>query len=101
MARAAARPTWLSVADVVADLGVSDETVYGWLRSGELKSKRYGRLYRIRSDWYAAWCEGRPDGERAPEQPVRAAPAASARPAKVERLINIAENRRLREAAQS
>lgn len=96
-----ARPTWLSVADVVADLGVSDETVYGWLRSGELKSKRYGRLYRIRSDWYAAWCEDRPDGERAPERPVRVAPAPTTKPATLKRLIDIAEKRRLREAAQS
>ena len=94
---------WLTVREIVADLGVSDETVYGWLRSGELRSKRFGQQYRVRADWYAAWCESRPDGETAQEPERRELPAA--RTAKraagqpIKRLVDIGALRAERQAA--
>jgi len=77
--RAARTPAgWLTVEQIAAELQVSSETVYGWLRSGALRSTRYGRQYRVRSDWFAEWCEMQPSGsagEAEPRPVVRSAPA--------------------------
>ncbi len=38
---------WVTVGQVMDSFGVSDETVYRWLRSGKLKGFRIGRDWRI------------------------------------------------------
>lgn len=44
------REEWLTVQDVVRLLGVHEDTVRRWLRSGQLKGRRFGGRagYRIR-----------------------------------------------------
>ena len=95
---------WLTVADIMADLKVSRETVYGWLRSGELPSKRYGRQYRVRSDDYAAWCDSRPDGEMVTEAPREEQPKVRRSPQRppgepVKRLVDLGAMLARRQAA--
>jgi len=45
-----AQPAYLTVAEVAAQLRVSNMTVYRLVQSGELAAVRVGRSYRIRED---------------------------------------------------
>lgn len=47
----------LTVEDVAERLRVSKKTVYGWLRSGELRSIRLGGLWRISEEDLAQFIE--------------------------------------------
>lgn len=40
-------PTWLTVAEVAAKLGISKMTVYRMVGTKEIKSYKFGRAYRI------------------------------------------------------
>lgn len=41
---------WLSVEDVVDELGIGKMTVYRLLRAGTIPSHQFGRLYRVRPE---------------------------------------------------
>lgn len=44
--------------EIVAELGVSYDSFIRKLARGEgPKHKRYGRLYKIRKDWYEQWLD--------------------------------------------
>lgn len=55
---------WLTVQDVVRLLGVHEDTVRRWLRSGQLKGRRFGGKtgYRIRRTDLDAFLIGDEDG---------------------------------------
>jgi excisionase family DNA binding protein len=46
---------YLTVADVGQLLGVCERTVYDALRSGRLKGRKFGRVWRTKMEWIDAW----------------------------------------------
>ena len=58
----------LTVAQIAAYLGVSDQTVYDLLELGEIPAKRVGRQWRIRREKFLAWLDS--DSNRADLSPA-------------------------------
>ncbi len=56
---------FLSVEDIAKDLGVTDETVRGYIRSGKLQAYRVGRDYKILKGDYDKFLEERKTGGQA------------------------------------
>lgn len=50
---------WLTVEDIAEELGVSIETVRGWLRSKKLVGYRVGRDWRIKQEDFLKFLEER------------------------------------------
>lgn len=54
-----AEPSWLSIRQIAADLGVSTSTAYKWSARGAPWFPRSIRLHngdiRVRRDWYEGW----------------------------------------------
>jgi excisionase family DNA binding protein len=59
MATSAARPRFLTPAEVADELRVSSMTVYRLIKSGELRAARIGKSYRIREDDVDAYLAAR------------------------------------------
>lgn len=49
--------TWLIVAEIAEELGVSKMTVYRMIYVGELKAYRFGRAFRIKREDFAEYIE--------------------------------------------
>ena len=47
MSQPTARPRFLTVAEVAADMRVSDMTVYRLIHSGQMRAVRVGRSFRV------------------------------------------------------
>ncbi len=46
---------WLSVGDICAYLGVSNDTVYRWIESHSMPAHRVGRLWKFKKDEVDEW----------------------------------------------
>ena len=49
--------TWLIVAEVAKELGVSKMTVYRMISVGEIKAYKFGRAFRIKRDDFKDYVE--------------------------------------------
>ena len=48
---------WLSINEICAYLGVSNDTVYKWISGHEMPAHRLGRLWKFKKDQVDAWVE--------------------------------------------
>lgn len=48
---------WLSINEISAYLGVSNDTVYKWINGYEMPAHRLGRLWKFKKDPVDAWIE--------------------------------------------
>lgn len=55
--------TMLTVEDVAGRLAVSTRSVYAWLKSGKLRGRRAGWLWRIEGSALAEFLDSRRDGQ--------------------------------------
>jgi len=46
---------WLSVSEICKYLGVSNDTVYKWIKQHNMPSHRMGRLWKFKKDEVSAW----------------------------------------------
>ena len=46
---------WLSVEEIADYLGVSRDTVYGWIAKREMPGHKVGRLWKFKSDEVDGW----------------------------------------------
>ncbi|NGQ93389.1 helix-turn-helix domain-containing protein [Rhodobacter sp. HX-7-19] len=46
---------WLSVEEIADYLGVSRDTVYGWIAKREMPAHKVGRLWKFKSDEVDGW----------------------------------------------
>lgn len=48
---------WLSLEEIAIHLGVSKETIRGWIKKGTIPNHKVGRQYRFRLSEVDAWIE--------------------------------------------
>jgi|HubBroStandDraft_1064217.scaffolds.fasta_scaffold691027_1 excisionase family DNA binding protein len=71
---------WLSVDEIVEYLGVSRDTVYGWIAERGLPAHRVGRLWKFKKDAVDSWIKGGgADARRAVGDPKKAKPVGRMR----------------------
>ncbi|MBB3571133.1 excisionase family DNA binding protein [Rhizobium sp. BK491] len=46
---------WLSVEEIANYLGVSKDTVYGWITKRDMPAHKVGRLWKFKSDEVDSW----------------------------------------------
>ena len=46
---------WLSVDEICKHLGVSKDTVYGWISKREMPAHKVGRLWKFKTDEVDEW----------------------------------------------
>ena len=46
---------WLSVEEIADYLGVSKDTVYGWISKREMPAHKVGRLWKLKTDEVDEW----------------------------------------------
>jgi excisionase family DNA binding protein len=46
---------WLSVEEIADYLGVSKDTVYGWISKREMPAHKVGRLWKFKADEVDEW----------------------------------------------
>lgn len=46
---------WLSVEEIADYLGVSRDTVYGWIAKRDMPAHKVGRLWKFKSDEVDGW----------------------------------------------
>ncbi|MBO9107284.1 helix-turn-helix domain-containing protein [Agrobacterium sp. S2/73] len=46
---------WMSVEEIAGYLGVSKDTVYGWITKRDLPAHKVGRLWKFKSDEVDSW----------------------------------------------
>lgn len=46
---------WMSVEEIAQHLGVSKDTVYGWISSRAMPAHKVGRLWKFKSDEVDDW----------------------------------------------
>lgn len=46
---------WLSVEEIACYLGVSKDTIYGWITKREMPAHKVGRLWKFKSDEVDSW----------------------------------------------
>lgn len=61
------RERWLTVADIVEELKVHEQTVRRWIREGQLRAYNFGGKtgYRIKASDFDAFLEERAEGPAA------------------------------------
>jgi len=55
---------WLTVEQIAARCGVSTDTVYPWVRSGELAAIKWGKRWRVHPDDFADFVDRARRGDR-------------------------------------
>ncbi|NUB23345.1 helix-turn-helix domain-containing protein [Azospirillum brasilense] len=60
---------WLSVEEIAVHLGVSKDTIYGWIAKKEMPAHKVGRLWKFKADEVDEWVRAgkAADDHRAPE----------------------------------
>lgn len=56
---------WVSVEDIAEHLGVSKDTVYGWIAKKDMPAHKVGRLWKFKTDEVDGWVR---NGQAADEQ---------------------------------
>ncbi len=46
---------WMSVEEMASYLGVSKDTIYGWITKREMPAHKVGRLWKFKSDEVDSW----------------------------------------------
>jgi excisionase family DNA binding protein len=46
---------WMSVEEMAGYLGVSKDTIYGWITKREMPAHKVGRLWKFKSDEVDSW----------------------------------------------
>lgn len=46
---------WMSVEEIAGYLGVSKDTIYGWIAKREMPAHKVGRLWKFQSDEVDSW----------------------------------------------
>lgn len=46
---------WMSVEEIAGYLGVSKDTVYGWITKRDMPAHKVGRLWKFKSDEVDSW----------------------------------------------
>ena len=46
---------WMSVEEIGAYLGVSKDTIYGWITKRDMPAHKVGRLWKFKADEVDAW----------------------------------------------
>lgn len=46
---------WMSVEEIAGYLGVSKDTIYGWIAKREMPAHKVGRLWKFKSDEVDSW----------------------------------------------
>ncbi len=46
---------WMSVDEIASYLGVSKDTIYGWIAKREMPAHKVGRLWKFKSDEVDDW----------------------------------------------
>lgn len=46
---------WMSVDEIAGYLGVSRDTIYGWIAKREMPAHKVGRLWKFKSDEVDSW----------------------------------------------
>lgn len=65
---------WLSVEEIASYLGVSKDTIYGWITKREMPAHRVGRLWKFKSDEVDSWVRDGKASEEGDERSVISAP---------------------------
>lgn len=59
---------WLSIGEICAYLGVSNDTVYKWIDTREMPAHRMGRLWKFKKDEVDAWVKSGGAAEQGSER---------------------------------
>jgi excisionase family DNA binding protein len=62
---------WMSVEEIAAYLGVSKDTVYGWITKREMPAHKVGRLWKFKSDEVDSWVRDGKASDEGNETSVR------------------------------
>jgi len=61
---------WMSVEEIAGYLGVSKDTIYGWISKREMPAHKVGRLWKFKSDEVDSWVRAGKASDEANEQSV-------------------------------
>jgi excisionase family DNA binding protein len=67
---------WMSVEEIAGYLGVSKDTIYGWITKRDMPAHKVGRLWKFKSDEVDSWVRA---GKAADEGNVNAVADAKGR----------------------
>lgn len=62
---------WMSVEEIAAYLGVSKDTIYGWISKREMPAHKVGRLWKFKSDEVDTWVRAGKASDEGDEYSVR------------------------------
>lgn len=62
---------WMSVEEIASYLGVSKDTIYGWIAKREMPAHKVGRLWKFKSDEVDTWVRAGKASEEGDENSVR------------------------------
>ena len=62
---------WMSVDEIANYLGVSKDTIYGWITKREMPAHKAGRLWKFKSDEVDDWVRAGKASEDDGAQPAR------------------------------
>ena len=61
---------WMSVEEMAAYLGVSKDTIYGWITKREMPAHKVGRLWKFKADEVDSWVRAGQASEERRERAV-------------------------------
>jgi excisionase family DNA binding protein len=59
---------WMSVEEMASYLGVSKDTIYGWITKREMPAHKVGRLWKFKADEVDSWVRAGSAAEEGHEQ---------------------------------
>lgn len=62
---------WMSVEEIAGYLGVSKDTIYGWISKREMPAHKVGRLWKFKSDEVDIWVRAGKASDESDEHSVR------------------------------
>ncbi len=62
---------WMSVEEIASYLGVSKDTIYGWIAKREMPAHKVGRLWKFKSDEVDTWVRAGKASDDGDEHSVR------------------------------
>ena len=68
---------WMSVEEIADYLGVSKDTIYGWISKREMPAHKVGRLWKFKSDEVDSWVRVGQASDEANEHALGAARRAA------------------------
>ena len=71
---------WMSVEEIADYLGVSKDTIYGWISKREMPAHKVGRLWKFKSDEVDSWVRVGQASDEANQHALGARKAAKGAP---------------------